>query len=235
MSDENFRPTYTSTDIHGAYNATQVRLYGVPGPSFQPGLQLPKSIKGKPIKPALADAPEVVTGYMDKWDLAFALVKGAGAGGNDAQAVMDAVEKGFGGGPRPVKSSFVFIKSTMRQFMIMLGAVDISPDQEDNLSAGIIFGYAYEGHCYDLPKPKLMLIPTRPQPKFPPDDSGYDKKFDAGYRVWIVDKLDQCIDIEVNQGFVEQLVLEANLPGKRSPTMYAGRMLLGHKSGRLTE
>jgi len=105
---------------------------------------------------------------------------------------------------------------------------------EEALEAGIIFGYAYEGHCYDLPKPKIMLIPAIGI-EVPPDDCGYDMKPTEEYRVWVVDKLEKCIEIEVDQGFVEQLVLEANLPGKRSPNMYAGRMALAHRSGRLSE
>ena len=48
-----------------------------------------------------------------------------------------------------------------------------------------------------------------------------------------MDKLDKCLEVEVNQGFVEQIVLEANLPGKRSPTMYASKMTMGHRSGKL--
>ena len=39
----------------------------------------------------------------------------------------------------------------------------------------------------------------------------------------------------MNQGFVEQIVLEANLPGKRAPSMYAAKMMMGHRSGRLSE
>jgi hypothetical protein len=102
------------------------------------------------------------------------------------------------------------------------------------LSAGVIYGYAYEGHCYDLPKPKIMLIPACP--KVPTcDDCGYDCKKDCDYRVWVVDKLDKCVEIEVNQGFVEQLVLEANMPGKRSPSTYRATMAMAHRSGRLTE
>ncbi len=55
------------------------------------------------------------------------------------------------------------------------------------------------------------------------------------YMLWIVDKLDECVEFEMNQGFVEQLVLDANMPGKRSPTMYASRMQMAHRSGRLSE
>lgn len=100
------------------------------------------------------------------------------------------------------------------------------------VSSGIIFGYAFEGHCYDLPRPKLMFLSVLPA-IIPDGDCGYKEKKD--YRVWIVDKLDQCLELEMNQGFVEQIVLEANLPGKRSPTAYAGKAYLSHRSGRLGE
>ena len=61
------------------------------------------------------------------------------------------------------------------------------------------------------------------------------RKGNEGYSVWLVDKLDQCVEIEISQGFIEQLVLDANLPGKRSPSMYAGRMMLSHRSGKMME
>jgi hypothetical protein len=125
----------------------------------------------------------------------------------------------------------------MKSFGTIVVSTSIGLDQVVDgkpLSAGIIVGYSYEGHCYDLPKPKIMLIRALPS-QIPVDDCGYDAKAADNYKVWIVDKLDQCVEFEMNQGFVEQLVLEANLPGKRSPTMYAGRMMLAHRSGRLTE
>ncbi|MER9671010.1 hypothetical protein [Mesorhizobium sp. M0185] len=114
----------------------------------------------------------------------------------------------------------------------------ISQNKDEPISCGIIVGYSYEGQCYDLPKPKIMLIPAIPE-LIPVDDCGYHKKYDVNsadkYMLWIVDKLDECVEFEMNQGFVEQLVLEANLPGKRSPTMYASRMMMGHRGGRLSE
>ena len=233
MSDEYHRPTYTSPDVHGAYNATQVRLYGIPGPS-SPGQQAsPKRVK------ILDEGQGVLTGYSDEWDVVFALMRGGQPGGAISPSTLNSIMQNIGKKSRLVQSSFVFISSLIDKYMVMLGAIDIGPPQQQRaLSAGVIFGYSYEGHCYDLPKPKIMLIPAPPM-TVPTDDCGYDKKkdplYNVEYKVWIVDKLAQCVELEVNQGFVEQLVLEANLPGKRSPTMYAGRMLLGHKSGRLTE
>lgn len=53
--------------------------------------------------------------------------------------------------------------------------------------------------------------------------------------VWIVDKLDRCVEFEMNAGFIEQLVLEANLPGKRSPSSYRATMAMAHRGGRLNE
>ena len=52
---------------------------------------------------------------------------------------------------------------------------------------------------------------------------------------WLVDKLDQCVEVEVSQGFIDELVLEANMPGKRSPTAYKAIMMLSHRGGKLTD
>ncbi|TGV46656.1 hypothetical protein EN784_54710, partial [bacterium M00.F.Ca.ET.141.01.1.1] len=88
-------------------------------------------------------------------------------------------------------SSYVFVKSVLENYMLLISAIDIEPKTKKDtkkdkkkFSSGIIFGYAYEGHTYDLPKPKIMLIPAPPL-EIPGDDSGYDLKKDY-YRVWIV-------------------------------------------------
>jgi hypothetical protein len=100
-------------------------------------------------------------------------------------------------------------------------------------SCGIIVAFSYEGRTYDLAKPKVMIIPATPG-VIPKDDSGFDTK-GSSYAVWLVDKLDDCVEFEINQGDIEQIILESNVPGKRAPNMYAGRMMMGHRSGRLTE
>jgi hypothetical protein len=242
MSDDFHRPTYTTParEVHGAFNATQVRLYGIPGLPKRHGEEdvldgfLGNSlviVPGISRKAPTAEVPneeedavefqhegdsndETKNGFIERLE----------------RALMSILSKASS------NSSYVFVKSIFNNYMIMLGSIDILQTNDDSplMSSGIIFGYAYEGHTYDLPKPKIMMIPANPEP-IPDDDSGYDLKTGAGYAVWIVDKLDQCVEIEVNQGFVEQIVLEANLPGKRAPTMYAGRMMMGHRSGRLSE
>jgi hypothetical protein len=181
MSSDCCHPTYTFEA--GAYNATQVRLYGIPGGDLETALAL-----------------------FDLQPRGSEEMKTAGV---ELGALLIKVKNG-------------------RAVMLTLSAPG------EAMSAGVIFGYAYEGNCYDLPKPKVMLLPTNDGP-IPPDDCGFDKKASADYRLWIVDKLDECIEIEISAGFIEQLVLEANMPGKRSPSTYRATMALAHRSGRLTD
>jgi hypothetical protein len=228
MSDDFHRPTLTFPN--GAYNATQVRLYGV-------GYPWSIGSAGKPGEISVGQLNLSVAPKNAGANKIGALIKGSAR----AEANLDRLEEYLEEKVREltddanivyhvqVTTKSVGIVVVATAFKIadhVLGAKFLSP--------GLIVGYSYEGHCYDLPKPKLMIIPTYPE-YIPDDDCGYDRKRGEHYRVWILDKLAECAEIDVSQGFVEQLVLEANLPGKRSPTMYAGRMMLGHRSGRLTE
>jgi hypothetical protein len=245
MSDQYHRPTLTFPS--GAYNASQVRLYGIslkekmgivyPGKNRNVGNQTMFSDVDLDvgIRPMEGRDDEIYTAKAGE-----ALTKlGHTEGENDAEVFRKIVK-----GQSSLEPDFpmVFFSQVSIETK-RLGAValtaSISVQQaiksDKIISCGIIVGYAYEGHTYDLPRPKIMIIPTLPEAKMPKDDSGYDVKESEDYAVWIVDKLDECVEFEMNQGFVEQLVLDANMPGKRAPNMYAGRMQLAHRSGRLSE
>ena len=82
--------------------------------------------------------------------------------------------------------------------------IDVGKEEEDGtavlladkMSVGIIYSYAYEGRCYELAEPKVMLIPA--QPTVPVDgDCGYDDKAGGLYRVWVVDKSTRCVELDV--------------------------------------
>ncbi|MES0138113.1 hypothetical protein NKJ88_24675 [Mesorhizobium sp. M0016] len=230
MSDDYHRPTLTFPS--GAYNATQVRLYGLgaeiglsvpgaPAPFGDTGMYV-ETAPGEPITDEQhVNALEVLKKY------------------DSNKGRQDIINGNIPFPKIPIRVSYHF-KIDLKNFgaavlstvgsTFMLGS---SPEQKT--SCGIIVGYAYEGHTYDLPKPKIMIIPAFPEPKIPADDSEFDAKEPEGYAVWLVDKLDECVELEMNQGFVEQIVLEANLPGKRSPTMYASKMTMGHRGGKLSD
>ncbi|MDK1378378.1 MULTISPECIES: hypothetical protein [unclassified Sinorhizobium] len=94
-------------------------------------------------------------------------------------------------------------------------------------SIGVIYGYAYEGHCYKLPKPQIMYLPEEPREILGGDcgcDCGYVPEL--GYAVWQIDKLERVIALDVRSDDVKTLVLDENMPGSRSPMAYAQTMAL---------
>lgn len=225
MSDFH-KPTATFPD--GVYNATQVRLYGLAATRFGAKVSVvdkPTTLNAGGVEITLAPRRRQHDDQKQVEEMEGKL--------KDMDP-LDIESWPMPLPPVPISYSILIPIDMKGLGKAFLGTtVEILPPQS-LITPGIIYGYAYEGHCYDLPKPKIMLIPSGPR-RIPPDDCGYNSKQPAGYRLWIVDKLDQCVEIEVNQGFVEQLVLEANLPGRRSPSTYRATMALSHRSGRLTE
>jgi hypothetical protein len=245
MSDEFHRPTLTFPT--GAYNATQVRLYGLAPKSPDAGLLYPGKATILNTQAGDYEVQVSVTTNDPKEDQKLAkdipgLIKELRELEKCEQTDAEIFKSLVSGSQSLIKDTLpIAYGSTISIQIKHLGSVSISATitqkqaraSGSTITCGIIVGYAYEGHTYDLPKPKIMIIPTLPESKIPHDDSGFDEKPD--YAVWLVDKLDECVEFELNQGFVEQLILDANLPGKRAPNMYAGRMMMGHRSGRLTE
>ncbi len=245
MSDQYHRPTLTFPS--GAYNASQVRLYGI-APKNKMGIVYPRKNKDLSSRTQFSDVKLDVgirpaNDKDDESNRAKAievLAKlGHQEGVNDAE-VFEQIVKGCSSLAQDFPMVFfsqVSIETKRLGAVALTASISLNQAIESNriISCGVIVGYAYEGQTYDLPRPKIMIIPTLPEARMPKDDSGYDVKESEGYAVWIVDKLDECVEFEMNQGFVEQLVLDANLPGKRAPNMYAGRMQLAHRSGRLSE
>jgi len=239
MSDDFHRPTLTFPN--NAYNATQVRLYGIKASGDFILPDTPHTVAGNDTNVSVHVVPDadenlntLASKELDK------LRKEAGAETSDVELFSDLVNGRTKISEPRVPLGFAFQQSVdvKKLGTVVLSVSILLPEaieKQKAISCGIIVGYAYEGHTYDLPKPKVMILPTLPEPRIPPDDSEFDKKEAEGYAVWIVDKLDDCAEFDVSQGFIEQIVLEANLPGKRAPTMYAGRMMLGHRSGKMME
>ncbi|MBB4292254.1 hypothetical protein GGE16_004330 [Rhizobium leguminosarum] len=98
----------------------------------------------------------------------------------------------------------------------------IDPGKVEMVSIGVIYGYAYEGHCYKLPKPRIMYLPVKAT-QIPHDDCGCDCGYSPalGYSVWSLDKLERVIALDVRSDDIKTLILDENLPGNRSPLAYA--------------
>ncbi|MGB3389844.1 MAG: hypothetical protein WBA88_17880 [Pseudaminobacter sp.] len=96
-------------------------------------------------------------------------------------------------------------------------------------SIGVIYGYAYEGHCYRLPKPRIMVLPVEPC-ELVIGDCGYDPEL--GYAVWRLDKLERVVALDVRTDSLKTLLLDENMPGNRSPLAYAQALNLAPHRGR---
>ncbi len=91
-----------------------------------------------------------------------------------------------------------------------------------------IYGFSYEGHYYDLPRPAIFLVhgpgddPELPRPAAPrarvsraPSDAdrtgtaNQDYSFAEDMRVWSYDKADFSVRLDVETGPFEQILLEA--------------------------
>ncbi|QFT28894.1 hypothetical protein K1718_00690 [Roseibium porphyridii] len=103
--------------------------------------------------------------------------------------------------------------------------MDTGADQQ----IALIRAYVYEGNYYELPKPKIMVV-TGDATDIPGDYVPKNRKL----QFWRMNKLNRTTEISVEDGLLETLVLEANMPGRRSPNSYAANMQMAHKSGRLT-
>lgn len=232
MSTEFHRPTY---EFHNnAYNATEVRLYGIPSIGGSSSVNLGGKEYDVEINLVRRDGREHESSSKARRSVKLSEENDSNVSSSASRSAesIPAIEL-------KIRSMLVLDSRDFSPQLIFLssGVIGLKgsafPDDLPDLSSGVIFGYAFEGHCYDLPKPKLMLIPTVPRPSIPADDCGYDVK--ENYAVWVVDKLDKCVEFEVSQGFIEQLVLEANLPGRRSPSTYRATQSLAHRNGRLTD
>ncbi len=101
-------------------------------------------------------------------------------------------------------------------------ADDANSDEDDALidpeilkRAGVdkklatVFGFEFEGHYYDLPKPAILLVHGEPKS---PQDAGAvvesDPKLMDDIKVWSYDKADFSVRLDVDSGPLEDILLE---------------------------
>ncbi|MGO6705728.1 hypothetical protein [Rhizobium leguminosarum] len=108
------------------------------------------------------------------------------------------------------------VAQTEKQYSIVLG-----------------YGYAFEGHCYRLDTKRVFIVKgARAEEAV---GCGFDLPANANakYHMWRVRSSEELLEITLNYGDVKKLILDANLPGRRSPSSYAITAALAHRDGRL--
>ncbi|TCN30182.1 hypothetical protein [Sinorhizobium americanum] len=110
-------------------------------------------------------------------------------------------------------------------------------------SVVLAYGYAFEGRCYRLDTNRVFII------KSSSEEEAVGCGFDAApaapaaaaapaspapsYKMWRIRSSEELLEVALNYGEAKILILDANLPGKRSPNSYAITMALAHRDGRL--
>lgn len=105
-------------------------------------------------------------------------------------------------------------------------------------SIALAYGYGFEGHCYRLDSHRIFIVIGTP------DEAavgcGFDNQLNpappanARFRMWRIRASSELMEIATNFGDAKTLILDANLPGKRSPNSYAINLSMAHRGGRLT-
>jgi len=94
-------------------------------------------------------------------------------------------------------------------------SADASVDAKILNSAGAdkklatVFGFEFEGHYYDLPKPVILLVHGD---SGSPEDAGAmvesDPKLVGDIEVWSCDKADLSVRLDVSSGSLEEILLD---------------------------
>jgi hypothetical protein len=95
--------------------------------------------------------------------------------------------------------------------------------------SALIYAYAYQGHCYNLPEPVILIVEDTEETAV-----GYD--FDgSGYKMWKVQKLDRTLQLEPTSDTFEEIILKRGLTGAKQPISYHVHAQISHRGGKLTE
>jgi hypothetical protein len=123
---------------------------------------------------------------------------------------------------------------------------DDGPMTSADYSMALAYGYAFEGSCYRFDKVRAFIITDsadedpvgcgfdlEPRPTEPVFGSGGANPAPI-YRMWRIRAATQLLEVATNYDTAQALVLDAHLPGKRSPNTYSNNMQMAHRGGRLT-
>jgi hypothetical protein len=109
------------------------------------------------------------------------------------------------------------------------GVTPTATPAEPAFIPALIHAFAYQGHCYNLPEPVILLVEDVGKPAM-----GFD--FDpALYDMWKVDKLDRTLQLETTGDTFEEIILKRTLAGTKQPIAYASRAQISHRGGKLSE
>ena len=93
-----------------------------------------------------------------------------------------------------------------------------------------VYGFEFEGHYYDLPKPAILLVHGEPKAM---KDAGLtvvpDPRLVYGVKVWTYDKADFSIRLDVSSGPLEAILLEEALDSSGVAAQTSAKRISGKR------
>ncbi|WP_353646875.1 hypothetical protein [Mesorhizobium sp. WSM2239] len=118
--------------------------------------------------------------------------------------------------------------SSLSKLWLAIKVVDDKGTKDKEfITIAVAYGYAFEGHCYRMDRPKLLVF------EHEDDKPASGCGFGGDYRMWRIRSKTELLEIALSFDLAEKLILEANLPGNRAPNTYGNNMQLAHRSGRI--
>ena len=121
------------------------------------------------------------------------------------------------------------IEMPFGKLWLSLKVVNKKKEPQDGtvLTMAVAYGYAFEGHCYRLDTPKLLIF------EHIDDLDAEGCGFGKPYRMFRIRAKAPLFELVTSVDLAETLILEANLPGNRTPNTYGNKWMLAHRGGRL--
>jgi hypothetical protein len=136
---------------------------------------------------------------------------------------------------RPIPSKGTYNPSRIMLYGVRLVRLQLRTDSVVCLPLNysrrlaLIYGFCYQGHCYSLPEPVIVLVNG---PGVDAQGCGWDPNH---YRCWEVDKLSHTIQLQAQSDTFEELILNRNLNANKQPVAYSIAHQMSHRGGKLTE
>lgn len=136
---------------------------------------------------------------------------------------------------RPIPDYDAYSPSTIRLYGVPVLWLDLKPDSifcapvGSDKTLALIYGFCYQGHCYSLPEPVIVLVSGKAEEA---EGCGWDGKY---YLSWDVSKHDQTIHLQVQSDTFEELILKRNINATKQPVAYSIAFQMSHRGGKLTE
>ncbi|KLK92424.1 hypothetical protein AA309_14515 [Microvirga vignae] len=139
---------------------------------------------------------------------------------------------------RPVPASYQYSPARITLYGVPILALELgdqgtiicTPDPpHPDQTLALIYGFCYQGHCYSLPEPVIVLVQGVGRAA---DGCGWENQ---DYFAWDVDKSNQTIQLQARGDSFEELILNRNLNTTKQPIAYSIAHQMAHRGGKLSE